>query len=146
MPETGNRNDPFPGFRFVLELNAVPVAGFSECSGLDVEQEVETYPEGGENRFVHKLPGRRKQSDIVLKRGLSGSELWKWFNAQKIGAVRPTSIGLVIRGFNPQDEQMTFEIHDAFPIRWQGPQLDAGQSAVAIETVTVAHQGLKLIG
>ena len=72
MPETASRNDPFPGFKFLLELNSIPVGGFSECSGLDLELEVEEYAEGGENRFVHKLPGRRKQSDLVLKRGLSG--------------------------------------------------------------------------
>ena len=146
MAETGSRQDPFPGFRFVLELNSVPAGGFSECSGLDLEIEIEQYAEGGENRFVHKLPGRRKQSDIVLKRGLSGTELWKWFNEQKAGAIRPASVGLVIRAYDPAERPMTFEIHDAFPIRWQGPQLDAAQSTVAIETVTVAHQGLKLIG
>ena len=146
MAETASRQDPFPGFRFVLELNSIPVGGFSECSGLDLEIEVEQYAEGGENRFVHKLPGRRKQSDIVLKRGLSGVELWKWFNSQKTGSIRPTSVGLVIRAYNPDERPMNLEIHDAFPIRWQGPQLDAGQSAVATETVTVAHQGLKLIG
>ena len=145
MPETGSRNDPFPGFRFVLELNAIPAAGFSECSGLDLELEVEQYAEGGENRFVHRLPGRRKQSDIVLKRGLTGIDLWTWFNDQKSGNVRSTSIGLVIRAFDPAERALTFEIHDAFPIRWQGPQLDAGQSAVATETLTLAHQGLKLI-
>jgi phage tail-like protein len=146
MAETASRQDPFPGFRFVLELNSVPVGGFSECSGLDLELEVEQYAEGGENRFVHRLPGRRKQSDIVLKRGLSGIELWKWCNEQKVGSIRPASIGLLIRAYDPAERAITLEIHDAFPIRWQGPQLDAGQSTVATETVTVAHQGLKVIG
>ncbi|WP_027666488.1 phage tail protein [Rhizobium leguminosarum] len=145
MAETGRRHDPFPGFRFLLELNSIPVGGFSECSGLDLELEVEEYAEGGENRFVHKLPGRRKQSDLVLKRGLSGIELWKWFNDQKAGAVRTTSIGLSVQAYDPAQRPMTFEIHDAFPIRWQGPQLDAAQSIIATETLTLAHHGLKLI-
>lgn len=145
MPETASRNDPFPGFKFLLELNSLPVGGFSECSGLDLELEIEEYAEGGENRFVHKLPGRRKQSDLVLKRGLSGIELWKWFNAQKAGSIRTTSIGLTIQAYESSGRPMTFEIHDAFPIRWQGPQLDAGQGVVATETLTLAHHGLKLI-
>lgn len=146
MPKTGARNDPFPGFRFVLELGSVPVGGFTECSGLDLEIETEDYPEGGENRFVHKLPGRRKQSDIVLKRGLAGSELWNWFKQQNTGTVRSMSVGLVVKSYDPDGAALVFEIHDAFPIRWQGPQLDAAQSAVATETLTLAHQGLKLIG
>lgn len=146
MPETASRNDPFPGFKFLLELNSIPVGGFSECSGLDLELEVEEYAEGGENRFVHKLPGRRKQSDLVLKRGLSGIELWKWFNDQKAGTVRTTSIGLTVQAYESSARPMTFEIHDAFPVRWHGPQLDAGQGVVATETLTLAHHGLKLIG
>src|SRR5262245_63284118 len=129
MPETGARNDPYPGFRFVLELGAVPVGGFSECSGLELEIETEDYAEGGENRFVHKLPGRRKQTNIVLKRGLAGSELWNWFKQQNAGEVRSASLGLVIRDDDPNAPPLVFEIHDAFPIRWQGPQLDAGQTA-----------------
>jgi phage tail-like protein len=146
MPETGARNDPFPGFRFVLELGSVPAGGFSECSGLDLEIETEDYAEGGENRFVHKLPGRRKQSNIVLKRGLAGSELWRWFMDQNAGTVRTTSVSLVVQQFDTDGPSLNFEIHDAFPVRWQGPQLDAGQSAVATETLTLAHQGLKLRG
>src|ERR1043166_7634703 len=146
MPETGSRNDPFPGFRFGLELNAIPAAGFSECSGLDLELEVEQYAEGGENRFVHKLPGRRKQTDVVLKRGLAGSELWRWFINQNAGTIGPVSVGLVVRSYDADGATLVFEIHDAFPIRWQGPQLDAAQSTVATETLTLAHQGLKLIG
>lgn len=146
MPETGARNDPFPGFRFVLELSGVPVGGFTECSGLNLQIETEEYAEGGENRFVHKLPGRRKQSDVVLKRGMASSELWRWFINQNAGTVAPVSVGLVVRAYDADAATLVFEIHDAFPIRWQGPQLDAAQSAVATETLTLAHQGLKLIG
>ena len=37
MPD-GDRNDPFVVFRFEIRLDDLPVAGFSECSGLQVEK------------------------------------------------------------------------------------------------------------
>ncbi len=43
------------------------------------EYEYETFKEGGENRFEHKLPVRTKYADLVLKRGmLTGSPLIDW--------------------------------------------------------------------
>jgi phage tail-like protein len=145
MAETGGRVDPYPSFRFVLELNDVPVAGFSQCSGLEVEIQIEDYEEGGQNRYVHKLPGRRRQTDLVLKRGIAGTELFDWFVGQELGDVDPTTLSLIVQAFEPEEIALEFEVHDAFPVRWQGPELDAAQAAVAIETLSLAHQGLRLL-
>ena len=43
---------------------------FQEVSGLSFEVETEELKEGGENRFVYKLPKRTKYPNLVLKRGL----------------------------------------------------------------------------
>ncbi len=52
---------------------------FQSVSGLSVEVEMESYKEGGENRFEHKLPGRTKYTDLTLKRGmLVNSDIVKW--------------------------------------------------------------------
>ena len=145
MVETAARADPYPSFRFVLELGDLPVAGFSQCSGLELELQVEDYEEGGQNRYVHKLPGRRRQTDLVLKRGIVGSELFDWLVRQELGEVDPTTLTLVVQAFEPEETTLEFEVHDAFPVRWQGPELDASQPAVAIETLNLAHQGLRLV-
>src|SRR5437899_277245 len=55
-------------------------ARFQTVSGLGVEYDYESFKEGGENRFEHKLPVRTKYSDMVLKRGmLADSTVIKWF-------------------------------------------------------------------
>ncbi len=46
-------------------------AAFQEVGGLEAEIEVETVVEGGENRFVHRLPKPVKHPNLSLKRGLA---------------------------------------------------------------------------
>ena len=70
----GIRNDPYLGFKFLVEIEGLVVGGFSEVTGLQVETEVETYREGGLNEYVHKLAGpTRYPSNLVLKHGMTES-------------------------------------------------------------------------
>src|SRR3954452_14481375 len=43
---------------------------FQSVTGLDSTIETETIKEGGENRFEHVIPVRRKYGPLILKRGL----------------------------------------------------------------------------
>ena len=77
-----DRTEPLGAFNFYLTLldasNVAStlidaafnyrVAGFSECSGLDVTLEVMEYKEGGVNDYVHKFPTRASHSNLTLKR------------------------------------------------------------------------------
>ena len=67
--------------RFLFEVDGVEIGVFTEVSGLELKVEVESYQEGGENSFVHKLPGRISWPHIVLKRGVTDSDaLFSWVN------------------------------------------------------------------
>src|SRR5215218_6122121 len=55
MAETGSRNDPVLGFLFKITFNNQSVGGFSECSGLQLETEIQDYAEGGLNTHMHKF-------------------------------------------------------------------------------------------
>ena len=44
--------------------------GFQECSGLDIEMDVQAINEGGRNDGVIQRAGRAKYSPLVLKRGM----------------------------------------------------------------------------
>ena len=70
-PKTGKSADPAVGLRFQVKIGDEPIGWFAECSGLGVEYEVTEWPEGGENRFVHKFRGRAKHPNLVLKRGIT---------------------------------------------------------------------------
>ena len=79
MP-TSTRTDPYGSFDFLLEIDGIVAAGFSEVSGLASETEVMEYREGGEAvNTLRKIPGLTKYSNIVLKRGVTADKsLWNW--------------------------------------------------------------------
>src|ERR1051325_6236656 len=88
----GGRNDPYLAFNFLVEVEGLTVAGFSEATGLHAEVEVEEYREGGVNEYIHRLRGPvRPPTNLVLKRGITdGWTLWRWF--QPFASGMPSSL------------------------------------------------------
>lgn len=159
MPIPGLRTDPFPAFNFYIALidssstlakvmtaiNFVAAGGFSECSGLEGTLQVEEYPEGGENRFVHKFPTRMTWSNIILKRGVGFSEdLYNWhFDYVNGKGKRRDGIIFLQNELHMAVKMWVFK--KGLPLKWAGPTLNASQSAIAIESLEIVHEGLELV-
>jgi phage tail-like protein len=143
VAKTGDRDDPCVGFRFQVRFNDFASGGFSDCNGLSLETEVQDLSEGGVNDHVHRLLGRTKQINLVLKRGITDISLWDWYSDLTQGTV--TYRDGTISVFDPSGDHVviSFEVRDAIPVKWQGPELAASQNAVAVETVELAHAGLR---
>jgi phage tail-like protein len=163
MP-TGNRRDPLLAFNFqvsltdsssalagavtTVTLSAVgltPVAGFSECSGLEGMLEVQDHQEGGLNGAALHFPTRVKWSNLTLKRGMGrGMELWDWFYGFSVGKVVRKD-GVITLQNERHQPHTVWGFRRGLPVKYTGPTLNAGQSAVAIESLEIAHEGLFLI-
>jgi len=141
----GTRNDPYMGFKFVVELGGVVVAGFSEVTGLQVEVEVQEYREGGLNEYMHKRVGpTRYPSNLVLKHGITDKrELWKWHQDVAHGKVERKN-GSIILLSPAGDEVWRWNFEGAYPVRWNGPDLRANTAEVAVETLELVHRGITL--
>ena len=137
------RAEPFTTFRFLVEIEGLVVGGFSEVTGLDIEVEVESYREGGLNTFAHELPGPvRYPARLVLKRGLTEADsFWRWYRDVARGQIARKNGSIVLLDRTGQ-EAWRWNFTDAYPARWTGPQLRAGASEVAVETVELVHRGL----
>ena len=139
-----NVPDPVGELRFLVGIADASVAEaigrFSECSGLAVEYDILEYQEGGQNAFVHKLRGHRKYPNLVLKRGVTYEDaLIKWLMATKDWSERGT---VTVSLLGPDAKMVRRWAFDAaFPVKWQGPTLNAGSNNVATETLEIAHQG-----
>ena len=73
------QEDAYANCRFYVEIGKLKVAAFTEVSGLQVEITVTEHEEGGNNGFIHRLPGRAKVSNLTLKRGVASSEhRWRY--------------------------------------------------------------------
>ncbi len=142
--------DPLLAFKFHIELDQIIEGFFTECSGLNVEREVEKYKEGGVNNFEHQLPGRLKYTNITLKRGLTTSdELWKWFHEnsddqQKFFQVKRLNVAITQTDLTGTPVRQ-WTLKNAYPVKWKGPNLKSDSSQVAIETLEIAHHGIEQV-
>ena len=61
---------PIPKFHFRVEWAGNNV-GFQEVTGLSLETQFIEYRAGNDNTFItQKIPGLKKNSNIILKKGL----------------------------------------------------------------------------
>jgi phage tail-like protein len=133
--------DPVGELRFKIDVGGRPIGAFTECSGLSAEWDILEYQEGGENRYVHKLRTRLKYPNLVLKRGVTYEDaLLKWFFEREDFKQRKT-VKVTLLGDDGK-EVRSWAFAGAFPVKWQGPSLNAKSTNVATETLEIAHQGL----
>jgi phage tail-like protein len=134
--------DPFPAFSFEIRIDRLAVGGFSECTGLQLETEFQDYPEGGQNSFLHKFPTRTKQSNITLKRGIVDRSMWDWYWDLTQGKVERRDISIIV--LDPaQAKQVVWSLNKALPCKWVGPDLNATQNTVALETLELCYQQIE---
>ena len=138
--------DPLTGFHFYLEIDGISQAQFRECSGLDSESNIIEYKEAGKNgqTVIKKVPGEIKWSNIVMKRGVTSVlELWDWRKKVEDGKVDEARKNGSIVLFNQDNMEVArWNFEAGWPSKVTGPQLNANNNDIAIEEVTICHEGL----
>lgn len=134
---------PLPKFHFRVEWGGSTI-GFSEVSGLNIENKLIEYRDGASLEFSKiKMPGMREFSNITLKRGVfkGDNEFYAWLNTIALNAVerRDLTISLLDENHEPT---VVWKIKNAFPVKVQSTDLKADGSEVAIEQLDIAHEGL----
>jgi phage tail-like protein len=141
------RNDDvrLSSFQVAITFEGMAPAYFRSVSGLSVEVEVVEFREGGENQVTRKLPGRVKYPNIVLKQGFTGpaSDLLKWTLRIASGTTEAKKGSIAIYDAKGQPVA-TYTITNAWPVKWESPDFDASSNEVAIESIEIAHEGLRL--
>jgi phage tail-like protein len=136
---------PPVGFHFRVVFSGIGQddidSRFQSVAGLNMELETESIKEGGENRYEHVLPVRSKFPVLVLKRGLvrDSELLTRWCNnAFQLLEIQP--VDLIISLLNEEHEPlMTWNVRHAWPRKWSLSDLNAEQSALAIETFELQY-------
>lgn len=136
---------PPVGFHFRVEFGLSGLSAndsrFQEVSGLAAEIGTEELEEGGENRFVHRLPVRAKFNNLVLKRGMmSDSKLISWIrNALEAFQFEPTDVMVTL--LNETHEPLAaWSFRGAYPVKWSFSDLKATDNAFVIETLELAYR------
>lgn len=136
------RLDPLRSFRFLVEIEGITSGGFTRVKGLSREVKYESYREGGVIEYEHKLITQVSYPVVVLERGLALDDLWKWAQATADGEVRRRTIWIRL-----QDEanlpMWAWQVEYALPVKWTASDLDAQTSPVVMESLELAHHGLR---
>lgn len=140
---------PPVGFHFAVtfEISPLPVESrFQEVSGLEVEMELESVAEGGQNRFVWQLPKRAKYQDITLKRGmLIGSEIVTWCKlAFENFEFIPNNVIISLLNENHEPVQ-SWMVVNAIPKKWTVSSFNAEENSVVVESFTLSYQFFNVI-
>ena len=144
------RPDPYLAFNFEVIITGISddgksaKASFMEVTGLEVEIAAIEYRTGSEDISVRKLPGLKKFSNIVLKRGVIGDlTFWNWLAQAMNGQVQRAN-GSIILLDESRQEVMRWNFRRGWPCKYSGPSLNAKANDIAIESLEICHEGLTL--
>ena len=126
---------------------------FQECTGLEIEMDVQEYLEGGRNDGVIQRIGRAKYTNIVLKRGMFygadekvNRDLWRWLQ-DVVSGKRPVARydGIIEVKSRAGETVATWVFDRGLPAKIRGPELNGKSGDIAIEELHIAHEGLRLM-
>jgi len=147
MPQ-GQRNDPYRNFRYRVEIDGIQQAGFSDATVPDSSVAVVEYREGNEPNpaTIRKLTGLTKYGNLTLKSGIPDSmDLYDWYMTGVKGKVERKNISVIVVDEEGKDT-CRWNFIQAWPSKYDPPDLTAKGSDVAIELLEIVHEGMERVG
>jgi len=141
--------NPLTNLKFKLEMDSIIVGGFSELNLGEETHDVIEYRGGDYQMTMQKQPGLYKNGNVVLKRGvfMDYNDLFTWFQRIKDGEfekalVKNFSIILMDQANNTAAQ---WDFINGWPVKYTAPSLSAKGTEIAIETLEIAHEGVKRV-
>jgi len=133
--------------KFWIESEGILDAYFTELSGMNIETEVLTVKEGGNNNYVHKLPVRTSYTNVVLKRGITESKKFlQWYQSTINGKPERKNITILQYTNHAEGHPVVkrWEITNAYPVKYQLGSFSAKSNEWSVETMELAYEFFKL--
>jgi phage tail-like protein len=139
---------PRPTNHFRLKIGGREAIGqFREISGLDSEQEIVEQKEvdANGNPVIVKVPGNLKWSNVELKRGIDVDRgLWEWRYEVETKGPDSARTDCTLELIDYDGSAIaTYMLHQAWPSKYTGAAMNAGSNEVAVEAMTICHEGFK---
>ncbi|MGH9281526.1 MAG: phage tail protein [Acidimicrobiales bacterium] len=134
-------SDPAVSVCFTLTIDGHDLGAFMSCEGLSLEVQIEQREEGGNNLFVHQLPGRVKYANVKFTRPINAdsNKVRSWLASMTKEVKRTTAqiVAMTLEG----KQVASWGLVDVIPVKWQGPSFSLDSPKVATETLELAHHG-----
>ncbi|QTA89106.1 phage tail protein [Desulfonema magnum] len=144
--------DPYKNFRFKVYFDSDEekslVAYVNNVSGLSWSVDVVSYGEGGNYQSQRKVPGQISYEPVTLSRGITADNkfkdwaeaVWNYSNNNQLKGLRKRLIIALC------DEKGEIAVKYTLEKCWVSgyntlPELSADDNAIAIEEITVEHEG-----
>ena len=134
-------SDPALSVCFAVTIDQHDLGAFMTCEGLAVEVTVEQREEGGNNLYIHQLPGRIKYTNVKFTRPVNAesAKVRDWLASMSTGVTRTTA---EITALTSDGQKVaSWGLTGVFPVKWQGPSFSLDSPKVATETLELAHHG-----
>ncbi|ASZ14963.1 glycerol acyltransferase [Chitinophaga sp. MD30] len=114
---------------------------FQEVSGLSVKMTPLEVTEGGENRFVRRLPTPPKYENLMLKRGmLQGSPLISWAqDTFQLFKFTPKVVTVYLMSPGSTSPISVWQLVNAYPVALNVSPFKAEQNNLVIETLELTY-------
>jgi phage tail-like protein len=144
-----SRVDPYKKFKFLVKWDGKVVAGLYKMSPLKRTTDVITYREGGEASVERKSPGKTHYAPITLERGVTHDpEFESWANL----VFNKNSGSMSLKNFRKDlyivllneagVPAIAYKVYRCWVSEYTAlPELDADENAVAIQSITIEHEG-----
>jgi phage tail-like protein len=147
-----NRYDPYKNFKFRVKWDGRYVAGISKVGGLTRTTEVVSHREGGDPSSTRKSPGQTSYGPITLERGVTHDtdfEAWAnkiWAYGSGVGqeiSLKDFRKDIIIELYNEAGQKvLAYNVFRCWVSEYTAmPELDASANAVAIQSITLQHEG-----
>ena len=133
---------PIPVYRFAVSFGGEDIA-FSEVSGLEISRETITYKDGLGRKY---MPGQPGDITLTLKKGMvrARSEFYAWITSISLNQVDKKDITVSLTDEKGEEPVVTWTVVNAFPTKLSAPSFDASSNEVAIESLELAADDLKM--
>lgn len=140
------RDDPYLTHNFLVRIDNTVLGGFSDCKGLSHDTDMIPYREGKDvNYNVRQLIGLRKYNAIQLMRGITTSRaLWLW-RLNIVNGVADRRNGSILLLNEVRKRVVEWHFEAGWISKYEGPTLNAKGNEVAIETIEIVHEGLRIV-
>ena len=139
-------HDAAVGHSFGLEVDGVRVTMLTEVSGLGLEREVIEVREGGDpDATTRRLPGRLKPGEVTLTRGLTTDRTFEQWMRDPVPVGQPRrTVSLAL--FDIEGRAVArYHLENAWPSKLEVTGLRAGGTEIAVESLTLVHEGLERV-
>lgn len=138
---------PLPRFHFQVDWGGAKIS-FTEVTGLVMEREKIEYRHSDSKDFNKiAMPGMVKNSNITLKRGKFEGDFDYNIWIEDVANDRVEGRrDVIIRLLNEKHEPVAaWSAARCFPVKVTAPDLKSDANEIAVESIEVAHEGLKLM-